>query len=443
MVYLPAYAALGVACGAFAIGVWLQSPEVALYALVALCPFDFTYPMAGLKSVGATDVLIVALAVPSLLTLAAGSPRRLRFDAPATRLILILWIFLLAWGSITFLLGPANRWLLRGPVRNVWYIYEDIGRSLLVFPLVLICLGTRRSIERVIDLLVLVGTGVSLNAIWLAWTTGENATGHFSAGNALAGYLILIIPFATARLMIGSSWLGRMLHGAALLIIVRAMWLAGSRGGFVAFACSFVAIGLLVPVRRAAAAAAVGVLALVLLVSARGHVLDSPMVQRFIVLKNPNEVETLQWRQEQWEIFLQRIHKRPWLGWGSEVDESLQEQDRAQTAHNAFLALSVKSGIPAAVAWGLLLVSLAGITLRQAVLSRVAENRTFWAGTLGFLVALTVHNLVESTLLTGVTQHLVWIVTACVLLQADFERSRGAAPARQAPALVMSAGGGM
>jgi O-antigen ligase len=427
-------------CGALAVGIWLQSPEVALYALVALCPFDITYSIGEINRIGATDLLIVALAVPTVLTLAAGSPRRLRFDAPATRLVLLLWLFLLVWGSITFLLGPANSWFLRGPVRNAWYVYEEVGRSLLVFPLVLVCLNNRQSIERVIDLLVLVGTGVSLNAIWLARLTGENATGHFATGNALAGYLILIIPFATARLMIGSSWRSRILHGLALLVLLRAMWLAGSRGGFVAFACSALVVGLLAPRRRAAAAAVAGALGLVILASTRGHLLESPMVQRFIVLKNPNEVETLQWREQQWEIFLQRIYKRPLLGWGSEVDESLRDQDRAQTAHNAFLALSVKSGVPAAVAWGLLLLSLVGIAVRWAFTHGVAATKSFWAGTMGFLVALTVHNLVESTLLTGVTQHLVWIMTACVLLQADFARSEAEPLVREARTLVLSVG---
>ena len=47
---------------------------------------------------------------------------------------------------------------------------------------------------------------------------------------------------------------------------------------------------------------------------------------------DPKEVETFQWRQEQWGIFIQRIQDRPMLGYGSDVDESLKDLDRARTA---------------------------------------------------------------------------------------------------------------
>jgi O-antigen ligase len=416
VVYLPPGVGLALAAGGFAATLWLQAPVLALYGLAAICPFDLAYEVAGLSDVRLQDILLLAMAVPAVTAIFSRSPRRLRLKTPMAAALLGLWTFLLVWGSITFLLGPVNQWLLKDAFHNSWYVYRDIGRSLLIFPLVIVCYDNRRSIERVIDILVAVGAGVALNAIWLARGSEDNATGNFGTTNALAGFLILIIPFAAARLFMNERWAVRVPHAAALLVMLRALWLAGSRGGLVAFLASMGVLALLVPRRRAVAAGAVALVVLSFAIGMRGGLLELPMMQRFIVLTDVKDVETFQWRQEQWGLFIQRIRERPWLGTGSDVDESLREMDRARTAHNAFLALSMKSGIPTAVAWGLVLLLALALFVRGVMVRAGPGDRAFWIGGLGFLVALIVHNMVESTLLGVVTQHIFWLVTAAALV---------------------------
>ena len=161
------------------------------------------------------------------------------------------------------------------------------------------------------------------------------------------------------------------------------------------------------------------------------------MLNRFLVLRNVEEVETFQWRQEQWQIFIDRIRQRPLLGWGSDVDESLKDLDRARTAHNAFLALAVKSGIPATGAWIVILALAVAEALRRVMSPRSLDARWFWAGMLAFLAAIVVHNLVESMLLTTVSQGIFWTEMACAAYLSyllDLERRGASLPASPAAA---------
>ncbi|HZN03343.1 MAG TPA: O-antigen ligase family protein [Candidatus Polarisedimenticolia bacterium] len=395
---------------------WVQSPGLAVYGLAAIAPFSLSFSVGGIDGVGLRDILLAALAVSALTTLAGGSTRWARFRAPRTKMLLILWAFLLVWGAITFLLGPANRWMLSDKIHNAWFVWCDIGRPLSVFPLVLACLDGRRMMERILLLLVLVGAGVAVNAILLAGTMDDNATGHFETGNALAGYLILILPLAAARLATTKIPWERAVCGVSTLLMLRALWLAGSRGGFVAFLVSMAVLACFIPRRRVAAVAVAGTAVLALVIGMRGGLSSLPMLERFAVLSDPKEVETFQWRQEQWGIFIQRIQDRPMLGYGSDVDESLKDLDRARTAHNAFLALSVKSGIPVAAAWACILILLAALGVRCALQPWENDDRPFWFALLAFLAALLTHNIVESTLLTPIVQDIFWIVTAGAML---------------------------
>jgi O-antigen ligase len=411
----PPLLALTLVGGALAVTLWLLMPALAGYALVAIIPFTLGFTLGGVDGVGPRDALLVAMGITAIATLASGSSRIERFRTVYTRRIMVLWVFLAVWGSVTFVLGPANAWLLRDSVHNAWYIYCDLFRSLLVFPLLLVCLDDGRSVARVVDLLVTVAAGVSVNAILDAWQSGDVAMAHFEHNNQLAGYLVLIAPLAAARLLSGSNKWILALYGSSFVLMLRALWLAGSRGGLVAFLTGLAVVALFIPRRRLAVLGVVALAGLAVVIGLRGD-LNLPMVSRFMAITDYKDVETFQWREEQWQIFLERIAERPVLGWGSDVDESLKDQDRARTAHNAFLALCVKSGLPAACAWVLILILTAIVSLRGALSPDRLEERWFWIGMLAFLGTVVVNNLVESMLLTWFSQGIFWTLAACVAL---------------------------
>lgn len=410
---LPVPLALSVIGGVVGATLWLQMPVLAAYALVATIPFELSFSLGGIDGVSVRDLFIAVLAVSTLLALAGRSRRLAGLRTPFVRRVLVVWCFLVVWCTITFLLGPANSWLLSDTVHNLWFVYGDTYRALLVFPLLVIHLDRGRPIEFVLDLIVAVATGVALNGILLARSSGEVATAHFEHNNPFAGYLVLVLPLAAARAVRESRPGMRFLYLGGMLVMVRALWLAGSRGGLVAFLASMAAMAIFLPRRQVAVLMVLVLTGLVVLIAVSPHL---PMLDRFLVLRDVKEVETFQWREEQWGLFLQRVAARPMLGWGSDVDESMLELDRARTAHNAFLALAVKNGIPATCAWIMLLGLALTLALRRLFSPGHGADRWFWVAFLGFLAAIVVHNLVESMLLTLVSQHLFWTLMACAAL---------------------------
>ncbi|HET8946979.1 MAG TPA: hypothetical protein VFQ07_08345, partial [Candidatus Polarisedimenticolia bacterium] len=93
-----------VAIGAsIALLLWLQSPGLAVYGLAGIAPFPLSFSVGGIDGIGLRDIVLAALCVSAVTTLAGGSSRAARFRAPVTKVLLALWSFLLVWGSITFL----------------------------------------------------------------------------------------------------------------------------------------------------------------------------------------------------------------------------------------------------------------------------------------------------------------------------------------------------
>jgi len=417
----PPEVAAALVLGGIAATIWLLSPVCAAYTLALLCPFMLYFDLGPLRGVRVQDGVLGTMAVGLFLSLLNGSPRGTMFRNPLVRAFLGIWVFLVVWLAITFLLGVANAVILRDPIRNTWYLYNLVWRDLLPLPLVLCSLRTHRETRRALGLTILVTTLVAAYAIYLAWMTGKNATGHFQEGyNQLAAFLVLVIPFAAARLVLANGWRQRLAYGVVFAILFRALWLTGSRGGLVAFLASLVPLALFVPHRRLLSAAGVGFLILSLYAVTRDDLLNRPMVQRFLTLSRASEESTFKWRQEQWELFLQRVKEHPWIGTGSGVDEAVLRLGRAATAHNAFLDMAVRSGLPGMTAWIVLLMS-AGILSARRVLSAFTpmEERVFWVGFSGFLVALVTHGMVEVAFQTPQVQQLFWIVVGLALVVAS------------------------
>jgi O-antigen ligase len=255
-----------------------------------------------------------------------------------------------------------------------------------------------------------------------------NPSGPFNTKNELAGFLVLVIPLVLGRLLGSNLRAHHILYGGVALVLLRALWLSGSRGGLVAALAAMFAIAILLPRRRLLAAAIGGILGLCLLMAARPDLADRPMFQRFATLTRPAEVQNLRWRQEQWQLFLDRLEERPWLGTGSEVDSSLYAMGRAGTTHSGYLGVAVRAGIPSLAAWLLLLGTFGWVSLRSAVSPEHRGSQAFWIGLVGFLVALLVHNLVENTLAMPQIQQLLWTALGLALLERARTRSATYSP---------------
>lgn len=405
--------------------IWLLYPDVAVYAMVLLIPFTVTYNVGPLANLRAEDALLIAMAGTVFATGLLLPRRTSRFDSNVPRAILGLWIFLLVWGSIAYLTGPTNQWLIKDPVRNTWYLYRAVWRDLLTFILVVYYIRENQSISRLIESLLIISTGVAAYSIWMASISGHRAHDPFYWPNQLAAFLILVIPYGLARLAFEARLGRRILLVAALLVMIRALWLTGSRGGFVAFLASLWPFAMILPRKRLAVAGVAALVAVSLVLVAKGDLLNRPYVQRFLTLTSPTEVSTLQWRQEQWAHFVGRIMERPLLGTGSSVDLTIDKQVRLQTSHNAYLAFAMRSGIPVTAAW-ICIFGLTGfVAIRRAWFAVERSDRIFWIGTASFLTALSVHAMNETALLTQEIQQFFWIITAFIVVRLSLQQPRG------------------
>jgi O-antigen ligase len=430
---LPTSLSVALMVAGFAATIWLLFPESAVYALILLCPFTMSYEIGQLKGVRIQDPILVVLAVSVALSMLAGSVRVNPLKSPLAKIVFGLWLFLVVWASIAFLAGPANQWFLGGFMKNNWYLFRGVWRDLLLLPLIVYCINDRKATRRVINLIIIISVAIAIYTLFLAPGTGIDTTGPFKHRNLLAGYLILAIPWPLARLFLENNWQRKLLYAGILLLLLRTLMLAGSRGGYASFLASLLPFALFVPRRRLVSIGLSALVGLSLLLALIGNPLERPYVQRFLTLTKPQEQRTLHWRVDQWKLVAQRVSERPMLGSGSDWDASLLERERLATPHNGYLGVAVTSGIPAAAAWILLLGVLAFTAFRRCLIltSLDIEDRALWVGLLGFLLALMVHNTVDSTLYAAGVQPLFWIVVSVALIAASYShkevQARGSA----------------
>lgn len=277
--------------------------------------------------------------------------------------------------------------------------------------------------RRLIDLTLLVSVACALYALAGSMMSHRSAHGHFDSKNELAMFLVVVIPLALAQALVANDWRRRVIYALATLIMMRVLLLSQSRGGYVAFFASLLPLALFVPRRRLVAASTAGIIALVLVGLLGGDLLDRPNVKRILALQKPNEIHTMQWRQEQWAHFKDGVKERPLLGTGSGEDKSLLSTGRLGTAHNAFLSIAYRSGLPAAAAWFIFLGTVGLLSWRRTYLSVEVRERAFWLGLLGSLTALLTHGMVESALDGLRVQQFIWTLTAVALIELRARRS--------------------
>ncbi|HET6279224.1 MAG TPA: O-antigen ligase family protein, partial [Candidatus Polarisedimenticolia bacterium] len=417
VVFMPAMRVLALVGGGLGAVLWLLYPEVSVYLLVLLFPFTFLFAVGPLNDIRPQDALLAVMMVTAGATALSGRRETDFLRGAAPKALFGLWLFVIVWDSIAFLHGPANQWLLRDPIRNTWYLYKDIWRDLFTFVVVACFLRERHPTRHLLTALQVAATVIAVWGIWQTVTTGERAIGPFKhQPNQLAAVLILIIPYMMSRLLLESGWRQRLLIGLSLLVMLRALWFTGSRGGFVACVVSFWPLAVMLPRKRLMAGALAGIIGLAVVLATKPDIMNRPVVQRYLTLTRPDELHTLEWRKEQWRHFMRRIGERPLLGTGSPVDHSIDTGDQLQTAHNAYLGFALRSGVPIAIAWVCILALAAAIAIRRGLTSARGEERVFWIGTMGFVTALAVHAMNETALLTSQVQQLFWIIMAFVVV---------------------------
>lgn len=355
-----------------------------------------------------TDVLLGALVTGLLL--------RGRRTRPIAVPYLRLWLLLGLLLSAAYLLTPLSREYLTDPVRIVYQLYRYCWKPILLFPLAALLLCRRDRLPTVLLVLVAVGDLCALQGIPEGYA-GLRAHSPFDSANSLGAALVVPILAALALALLRPSrriWLFSL---ASLPVLLRAFLFTGSRGAFAAVMVG-VSLMLVLLVRTPASrprvarfALAAAAVLLLLVVVVKPGLSQRPNVQRLLSLSEGTEASTFRWRiEERWPHFWRIAVAHPWFGTGTEVDPSLGE--RANTPHNGYLAIAVWSGFPALAVYLAFAFTALANSIRMRRLWRDPELRAFAAVNASALLAILVHNIVDSVILMPFVAKLFWMHTA-------------------------------
>ena len=328
------------------------------------------------------------------------------------------WLLLGFMASLAFVKAPMNEQYLGEPLRVAYQLFRYSWGLILFYPLCALLLTDRKKVETAALIVVMAGDLCGLKAIPQGYS-GMLANSFFHTGNAFVGALMIPFVLSAAMLLRGNQRTPlRLFYLISFLVMGRAILFTGSRGGVLASLAAFSVLAGCLFLRsdlrpRLFRGMAAATLAVVVLLVLKPDVLERPTVKTALSAREGTQAGTMQWRfQHRWPHFIEIIKENPWFGTGSAVDGTLGE--RANTPHNGYLTIAVRSGIP--VLLGYLL--FAGRAIRDGMRSALRRSATdqntglLLLGLVAGLSGLLVHNLVDSTIRVGFAADLFWLICA-------------------------------
>lgn len=277
--------------------------------------------------------------------------------------------------------GAMLFWLIANQPSSSWRRRAYLA-ALLVAAAVVSWLGAREYVlQRVIG----------RNPSWRIFATFFNP-------NELAGFLALVIPLAGAAFLASRSAALRIVTGFAALLLVIALLLTGSRGGWLGFALGMFAFALLAGAAfrrtRLALATGVAVVALALLVS-----LAVPPLRARLFGSLSGEQSSNMFRYLTWKGAATMVAAHPWLGVGPDAFEFAYPRYAVggftRMAHQNYLQVAAEMGIPGGIAFLWMLGAffwLAGKGFRKL---RDRESRLLCAACIAGVLAFAMHSLLD------------------------------------------------
>jgi O-antigen ligase len=125
--------------------------------------------------------------------------------------------------------------------------------------------------------------------------------------------------------------------------------------------------------------------------------------------------------QERWPYFWNKVLNNPWLGYGDDWDPALGEEGM-DTPHNGYLALAVRSGLPALALFVTCVLTLIRKNVSILRRSRDQLSRCVALGSLAATVALCVHNVGDATFEVGMVGYTFWIMYGLAMVTQPEER---------------------
>ncbi len=269
---------------------------------------------------------------------------------------------------------------------------------------------------------------LGLDPIWKGYLRSGRVFSTIGQPNALAGYLVLAIPI-TAALAIGQKKLLRVATVAGLALMIGALLLTYSRGGYLglALAVAVFIFGLREKIKMnwAKVGAYVGAafVVLVLLVTMIAPA-RSAVTRAWHRSENVGSERSISSRTDLWRVAIRMIEDHPLVGIGPETfPEEFPgysqtvlpakavrhyERFRVESPHNEVLAVASGAGIPAAIAYLSILVGVIYVLWHATRRTRDPAVRLALLAVTAAVLGHVVTNAFMSSEITG--SWLFWIL---------------------------------
>jgi len=215
---------------------------------------------------------------------------------------------------------------------------------------------------------------------WIAEVMVNNPVwrvfGGFYNPTAFAAFLVMAIPLAVALALRARDTAYRVLWGFIALLTTFALYLTGSRGGWLALAVAALAFAVLLVATssRRRLLVALGVPLLLLLLG--GPLLFRPMRERLFPMA-PKAEQSNAFRVYTWRATAQMAAARPVLGFGpgtfQYVFPRYEVAGFTRMAHNSYLQMAAEAGAPALLAF-LALLGACGAAGARALRRHAADS---------------------------------------------------------------------
>ena len=218
--------------------------------------------------------------------------------------------------------------------------------------------------------------------------------------NHLAGYLAMVLMLGLGMILYRPP-VNSLVLGGCLLLIMMALYLSRSRGGWISafIAMGFMAVAVMAQ-RGVGKFKTMLVVLAVIFVTGFSFLGSNAMIERFDTLRNPNEPSLMEGRVPAWRACSGLIKEHPLLGtglgtfpWSFGAVRPPGLSHRYREAHNDYVQIVTEVGLPVLIplVWGLILVFRTGFTTLRTRKSRFKSGVTL--GALGGMVAILVHSV--------------------------------------------------
>lgn len=258
--------------------------------------------------------------------------------------------------------------------------------------------------------------GVEVDKAWLDVENNPGITTRvysvFNNPNILAEYLVMIIPLSVSLFWFSKKLSKKIIFLGTTLIMVLALVLTSSRGGWIGFAFSALVFILLIEKRL--------LLSLIPITLGGLFLLPDTIINRILSIGNLADSSNA-YRITMWEITLDII-KDHWLagvGFGhlpfKQTFETYIRTMPTFHAHNTYLETAAEMGIPGLVAFLLFLFVLFKYSIKELIRQDDRYIRVMAAGALSGLAGVLFHGLVENILYLPRIIFTFWIMVSLVL----------------------------